>query len=95
MVTKLIKYIKQQDRCVFENEFAITSSYLGKHLQFILEDEARATAKAKEIIRMVALKQLELAHSQPDKKQSANIISGVLALYVLTLSNVAQLSPPQ
>lgn len=69
LVKKLIAYMKNRDKCVFQNGIATAGTYLGKELQFILSTDA--VLQAKEVIRMVVLKKWDLAHPvievpQPD-----------------------------
>lgn len=59
-VGKLIKYIEIRQTNVFQNRIALAGTYLGQHLQYILPEDDKN--KAKEVIRMAALKRWDILH---------------------------------
>lgn len=61
MVRKLLKYINQREVNVFANKIAQAGIYLGGQLQFNLDVDQ--TIKAKEVVRMVALKRFDIEES--------------------------------
>lgn len=75
MVSKLIKHIENREVKVLGNMIAQAGCYLGRQMQFHLSPDA--TSKAKEVVRMVAMKRWDISHPVIEVPVSSPVVVAV------------------